>query len=76
MRSFKVAYHSTLVVIMPRNLLFQNNVFVHLSPMLKSSEHAKLTNYSAKAVSHFFTDLLLSYSAQLGASPAYIEKSK
>jgi len=75
-RSFKVAYHSALAMIMPRNLLLQNNVFMHPYPTLKSSEHAKLTNYSTKAVSQIFTGLYLSYSAQVGTSPAYIQKSK
>lgn len=58
-RSFKVGYHSALVTIMPRNLLFQSNVFLHPCCMLKSSERAKLTNYSTKATSQIFTDLFL-----------------
>lgn len=58
-RSFKVGYHSALVMIMPRNLLFQSNVFLHPCCMLKSSERAKLTNYSTKATSQIFTDLFL-----------------
>lgn len=58
-RSFKVAYHSALVMIMPRNLLFQSNVFLHPCSMLKSSKRAKLTNYSTKATSQIFTDLFL-----------------
>lgn len=75
-RSFKVAYHSTLIMIMPRNVLFQNNEFMHPYPTLKSSDHAKLTSYFLKAISQIFTDLFLSYSVQLGTSPAYIQKSK
>lgn len=62
-RSFKVAYQSTLVI-MPRNLLFQNNVFMHLYPMLQSSERAKLTNYSIKAISQNFTVLFFSHLQQ------------
>lgn len=54
----------------PRDLLLQNNLFIHPYPVLKSSGCAKLTNCSTKAIPQNSTDLfLLSHSAQLGASP-------
>lgn len=56
---------------MPRNLLFQNNLFICPYPVLGSSGCAKLLyNCSTKANPQNFSDLfLLSYSAHLGASP-------
>lgn len=59
--------------VMPRNLLFQNNVFTHPYSMLKSSDCANLANRSAKATSQNFTICPLKFSTTWHFSTLHTE---